>query len=68
VKGLLFSSTFKVTVTLASIIGVVPQSSANKVKVQDCHVCKVLRFKTKDEKQTEYKECYCFGHRMSTMC
>lgn len=67
-KGLLLGSTFKFAGTLAANIRFVPGSSANKLKVQDCEVCKVLRFKTKDEKQIEYKECYRFGHRMSTTC
>lgn len=67
-KGLILGSTFRVSVTLAANIGFVPESSANRLKVQDCHVCKMLRFKTTDEKQTEYKECYYFGNRMSAMC
>jgi hypothetical protein len=61
VKGLILGSTLKVTVTLAANIGFVPESSSNKLKIQDRDVSKVLRFKTTDEKQTERKECYCFG-------
>lgn len=61
-------STLKVTVTLAANIGFVPESSANKVKVKECDVFNVLRLKITEEKQIGYKECYCFGHRMSTVC
>lgn len=66
--GLIFSSTFKVTATLAANIGFVTESSANEPKGQGRDVCEVLRFKTADEKRIECKECYCFGHRMSAMC
>lgn len=60
-KGLLLGSTFKVTVTLASIIGFVQESSANKVKVQDCHVCRVLKFKIRTRSKLNTKNVTVLG-------